>query len=44
MAPPMGVGQYKPFPPASGRHLLLPERGEIVDVIAEINDVPAVGI
>lgn len=32
------------FPPRAGRDLLLPETLEIIDIIAEIHHVPAVGI
>ena len=38
------VSEDKPFSPVSGDHLLLPERRQVIDIVAEVNDVSAVGI
>ena len=38
------MGKDKPFSPVSRNHLLLPERGQVINIVAEVNHVSAVGI
>ena len=38
------VSEDKPFSPVAGDHLLLPERSQVINIIAEVHHVPAVSI